>query len=148
MEILTTQAALRNARHVTGQGLAWKCGDCGKVEELGASGGCGTGYGYAAEGPEQPPICYDCCSKRERARMIETGKATLYLSHKKPSENRGEVTDWPGTMRFGGYVRQGRHNMAGRRYDIWFTGPDGEPWHGVQYGDNTQLCHCKRVKRT
>jgi hypothetical protein len=22
-----------------------------------------------------------------------------------------------------------------------------EHWHGVTYGDNTQICHCKRVKK-
>ena len=145
MIVLETQSALREVRHVTGQGLAWKCGECGKVEELGAHGGCGTGYGYKAEGPNEPPICYACCSKRESELMTETGKAALYLSHKR-GETRGELTDWPGGLRFSGYVRQGRHNMAGRRYDIWFTGPDGKSWHGVQYGDNTQICHCKRLK--
>lgn len=145
MQILETQSALRAAIHKPGQGLAWRCGDCGKVTELGSTEGCGTGYGYAADGPDEKPICYDCCGKRERARMIETGRATLYLVHKR-GDIRGEVTDWPGTLRFMGYVSQGRHNMAGRRYDIRFTGPDGAQWHGTQYGDNTQICHCKRLK--
>lgn len=45
MIVLETQAQLRNAIHKSGQGLAWKCGECGKVEELGAHDGCGTGYG-------------------------------------------------------------------------------------------------------
>ena len=30
-------------------------------------------------------------------------------------------------------------------YDVWFIGPDGKEWHGVQYGDLTQVCHCRRV---
>jgi hypothetical protein len=40
----------------------------------------------------------------------------------------------------------GRHNIAGVRYDVWFRGPDGHVWWGVQYGDMTQICHCKRTK--
>ncbi len=146
MLILERQADLRKAVHRPGQGLAFRCGDCGKVEELGTHGSLCTGYGYMAEGPDEKPICYACCGKRDTARMIETGKTILYLSHKR-GETRGEVTNWPGTLRLTGYVRQGRHNMAGRRYDVWFTGPDGLPWHGVQYGDNTQICHCRRVKK-
>lgn len=145
MKILETQAELRNARHIAGQGLAWRCADCGKVTELGATSGCGTGYGYFGEGSDARPVCYACCGKRETAAMIETGKTVLYLSHKR-GDTRGDVTNWPGTLRLSGYVRQGSHNMAGRRYDIWFTGPDGKPWHGTQYGDNTQICHCKRLK--
>ena len=43
-------------------------------------------------------------------------------------------------------------DIAGKRLDVWFYGPDGYIWHGVQYGDNTQIVHCKRsserVQRT
>jgi len=42
--------------------------------------------------------------------------------------------------------RSGRHNIAGIRVDVWFRGPDGMPWHGVNYGHHSQLTHCKRVK--
>lgn len=35
---------------------------------------------------------------------------------------------------------------TGVRYDTWFTGPDGKQWHAVQYGDNTQIAHCRRTK--
>lgn len=76
--------------------------------------------------------------------MVETGKAWLYLV-----ENNGqyEITNWSGSLRFSiGRVRKGRHNIARYRYDTWFTGPDGKTWHAVQYGDNTQIAHCKRVK--
>ena len=72
--------------------------------------------------------------------MTEHGRIMLYLSN-------GEVMNWPGTLRFPAHVRKGRHNIAGSRYDVWFAGPDGFQWHGVQYGDNTQICHCKRTKQ-
>jgi hypothetical protein len=86
--------------------------------------------------------------------MIETGKAVLYLTttpNMTPAGNRhgdkGTVSNWPGSLKFQtGPVKVGRHNMAGKRYDVWFRGPDGKDWHGVQYGENTQLCHCRRIK--
>lgn len=97
-----------------------------------------TGYGTDRDGKRH---CYDCCAAKERAEMIATGRAVLYLL-----DNR-EITDWPGKLRFKPrYVRKGRHNFARVRYDAWFAGPDGFVWHGVQYGDMTQIIHCKRTK--
>lgn len=113
--------------------------DCGHVPTPDAHG-IGTGYGRdAADGRT---YCYACCADRERARMVESGRATLYLS----TATR-EITDWPGMLRFRALsIRKGRHNIARTRYDVGFVGPDGQPWHGVQYGDNTEIIHCKRVK--
>lgn len=116
-----------------------------------------TGYGYDREGKTH---CYDCCAANERQNMLDTGRATLYLvkeSEVTESEAaklgtlhhaRWAVTDWPGKLRFPVYhaPRKGAHNMARTRYDVWFTGPDGKRWHGVQYGEWTQLCHCRRLK--
>jgi len=45
-------------------------------------------------------------------------------------------------------VTTGRHNFGLTRYDVWFDGKDGHIWHGVQYGDNAQILHCKRTKQT
>ena len=101
------------------------------------------GYGTDKDGNR---YCYECCAAQDRASMIETGKATLYLSAPKEG-NKFKITNWPGSLSFAvGHVRTGRHNWAGRRYDAWFTGPDGKNWHGVQYGDNTQIIHCRRIK--
>lgn len=111
--------------------------------------------GYATDAAGKT-ACYACCAERERAAMIETGRATLYLSY--DAERGGynnkvirysnvRVTDWPGVLEFKcGGLRTGRHNIAGKRYDVWFRGPDGFVWHGVQYGENTQIAHCKRTK--
>ena len=97
----------------------------------------GAGHGTDAQGKT---FCYACCAERDKADMIRTGRATLYLTDK-------AITNWPGSLRFDfGEVRVGRHNIAGKRYDAWFRGPDGAAWHAVQYGDNTQICHCRRVK--
>lgn len=95
-----------------------------------------TGYG-TYNGETQ---CYECCARIDREAMVETGKATLY-------DTENEITNWPGSLRFRITWRQtGKHNIAGKRYDAWFDGPDGYQWHCVRYGDMTQLAHCKRTK--
>lgn len=127
--------------------------DCG--HEPSEHGPHTTGYGEDRDGKR---YCYDCCAERERAAMIEHGKATLYLvkdsGYQRPtvgseqaSDRAWIITDWPGKLRFRPWhVRKGRHNIARTRYDAWFAGPDGHVWHGVQYGDMTQIIHCKRTK--
>ncbi len=111
-----------------------------------------TGYGTDEAGFKS---CYECCADHDRDSMIVSGKATLYLTEHGPYQmvypldnpKAATVTNWPGTLKFVcGRVHVGRHNIAGKRYDVWFTGPEGATWHGVQYGDNTQIAHCKRVK--
>lgn len=64
------------------------------------------------------------------------------------------VSNWPGSLKFEVYhMRIGSHNMANCRYDIWFEvlNPKTnqlEKWHGTCYGDDTQICHCKRTKES
>jgi len=97
-----------------------------------------TGYGYDDNGKT---FCYTCCAEQDKATMIKTGKITLYLNQNL------NVGNWPHSLWFPlRYQKTGHHNIAGKRYDVWFNGPDGFVWHGVQYGDMTQLCHCKRTK--
>lgn len=115
----------------------------------------GAQYGRNANGDKH---CYPCCGAVDREYMISTGKITLYLSNEaddliggltvRNSMQGWNVSNWPDSLRFKikGYPRKGDHNIARYRYDVWFNGPDGHLWWGVQYGDNTQLCHCKRTK--
>lgn len=113
--------------------------DCGHAPS--AHGTYSTCYGTTPDGRRH---CYECCSAKERADMVERGKACLYLVK---GDSGYEITDWPGTLRFRArHVRKGRHNIARVRYDAWFFGPDGFVWHGASYGDMTQLIHCKRTK--
>jgi hypothetical protein len=104
-----------------------------------------TGYGVDSGGRKW---CYACCAARDKRRMTQTGRATLYLVDSQASVGRAfTVQNWSGSLCFPvTYCRKGAHNMARTRYDVWFTGPDGKPWYGVQYGDNTQILHCRRVK--
>ena len=129
------------------------CADCKQEKPVQQSGG--TGYATDNAGAT---ICYDCCAIRDRREMQDRGRMVLYLSHTDNGTGspgwRGEavpgspwhVSNWPGTLKFNAYVRVGNHNMADKRYDAWFDGPDGHVWHGVTYGDNTQICHCRKTK--
>jgi hypothetical protein len=113
----------------------FRCADCGEVKPFKIQGG--TGYGRLNDNPEAM-VCYACCGKREMATMRATGKATLYLF-------QNHVTNWPGTLKIPCTVRTGRHNIARVRRDVWFSF-EGARWHGVQYGDNSQICKCRRLK--
>lgn len=87
-------------------------------------------------------MCYTCAAEVEQAEMQQYGRAALYLDTKART-----VSNWTGKLTF--RVRQmstGRHNMAGRRVDVWFRDSNGALWHGVQYGEWTQIVHCKRLK--
>ena len=99
-----------------------------------------TGYGLNRR---RQKICFACCAIVDRDAMIKHGRSTLYLDTRTRT-----VTNWPGTLTIPlTTIRTGRHNMAGTRYDVYFQGPDRTPWHGVTYGDNTQLCHCRQLRR-
>lgn len=105
--------------------------------------GTGMGRYFDADGNERT-CCEDCGAARQRDEMIRTGTINLYLVRN--IAGKDEVTDWTGKLRFdAGPIRVGRHNFAGRRYDTWFTGPDGRTWWGVQYGDNSQVIRCRRI---
>jgi len=113
-----------------------------------------------AHTPDNKRVCRECAGARIRAEMVKSGRITLYLIFR-PQEvpdyqkgvhyrNRGwYVTDWAGSpsMVFPATIHKGRHNIARTRYDAWFRGPDGYIWHGLQYGENTQICHCRRTNR-
>ena len=102
-----------------------------------------TGYGITQTGAR---FCYDCCAYIEKSAMMESGRTTLYLSKNKNGD--WDLTDWSGHLSFPvRTLHGGRHNIARTRYDVWFKGPDGMLWHGVQYGEWTQLCHCKRTRK-
>lgn len=116
--------------------LTFICCDCSQEKPMQDSGG--PGYAVLDDGRK---VCYACCAERDKAYMVEHGRITLYFDNKARL-----VTNWPGTLWFDCAVRTGNHNIAGIRYDVWFTDHLGKKWHGVRYGHHTQLCHCKRLK--
>lgn len=117
--------------------------DCG---HLSTPDGVASGHAINDDGKR---ICYDCCAEIEKQSMIDTGRATLYLVNvNSTGAGHYEVTNWPGNMRFKvSHHRIGKHNIAGKRIDVYFTGPDRNMWWGVSYGSMTQIVHCKRIKK-
>ncbi len=118
------------------------CAQCGS--ECKPLGYGDTGYG---ETPEGKKICFACCAERDKATMDREGKICLYLKHNVSTSHLCTVSNWPGSLCFQGKVKVGRHNIARTRYDVWFTDHNGNPWYGVQYGDNTMICHCRKITR-
>lgn len=111
--------------------------DCGHVAK---SDGMTPGYGIAPDGTKH---CFACCAERDKAQMREKGRATLYWAK---SADGWHVSNWPGTLKIKPRrVSHGRHNMARMRTDVWFTF-EGQHWHGVTYGEWTQILHCRRLK--
>lgn len=100
----------------------------------------GTGYGTRRDGSA---ICHACGAADERASMIATGRAVLYLTG---NEREGwKVTDWPAGLSFPANARRMRHPIAREAWVAYFTGPDGKPWSAKNIGD-TQIAHCRRLK--
>lgn len=103
--------------------------------------------GYGTDPATGATFCYECAAARDRDAMIVSGRATLYMVEGGTGKiGLTSVTNWPSSLTFRIHkVNVSRHNIAGRRYDAWFVGPDGFTWHAVTYGDNTQIAHCRRV---
>ena len=137
------------------------CHTCGASLPKRKPGDCSTGYGCGTAEPvsehpdapvlkqgetlgRSPATCFACCAANDKARMIDTGRAMLYLTTATPAK----VSNWPGSLSFPvSRICRGSHNWARVRYDVTFTGPDSRQWRGTQYGDNTQICHCRRLSK-
>jgi len=100
----------------------------------------------------------------ELQHMIAHGSGVLYLSWEQPKctpenprykqERNGEwynrnfrVSNWVGSFSTAAYVKRG-HSYGFGRFEtrwVWFTGPDGKKWYGVQKGYG-QSFRAKRLK--
>lgn len=115
------------------------CDRCASTNAINVSGA--SGYANTDKGET---ICYQCCADDDRDYMLKHGKIALYDTNWGPTgTNLGSVSNWCGTLEIP-IVRRSRssHNIARYRYDVWFK-YNGHVWHGVRYGDNTQIVHCK-----
>ena len=71
------------------------------------------------------------------------GKVTQYLVKE---GNEYFISNWPGTLKIRIWqIKKGNHNIAGTRSDVWFCYA-GHNFHGVQYGNHSQICHITRVR--
>ena len=110
--------------------------ECGHSESAHSS--ITVGYGTNSKGERH---CYMCCAEQDKATMRADKRIVLYLDTKART-----VSNWPGSFKLDvSHISEGRHNIAGKRYDAYFMF-EGTRWHGVQYGDMTQLVHCKQLK--
>lgn len=98
-----------------------------------------TGYGEM----DSKKYCWTCCADHDRKVMEKHGKITLYLMD--IDGLQGKVTNWTGYLSWPCKIRLGKHNIARVRRDVWFK-VNSDVWHGVQYGDDTQICHCRKLK--
>lgn len=113
------------------------CSKCGKTIT-----GDNFTPGYALENGFV--VCYACCAEIDRRALSNAKigqKFSMYLNVKTQ-----ELNNWPGTFKIRlHYVKRGRHNLAGVRFDVWF-GYAGKNFHGTSYGNNTDVCHIKCIK--
>lgn len=117
------------------------CHDCNETIQPTATS---PGYGKMADGAI---VCFKCCANRDREYMRANGSICLYLTSDASNAPNMRICNWPGTLEFRVlHGRKGRHNIGRVRRDVWFLGPDGKPWHGVNIGDNDVL-RCKRVQK-
>ena len=113
------------------------CNKCEETKPCQTEGG--TGYGITEYNTK---VCYKCCADIDLEYMIEHKRITLYLSEK---DGQWYISNWPGTLKFKAYVNFGRHNIARIRRHAYFN-VNGKAWYGDQYGDFSELCHCKEYK--
>ncbi len=121
----------------------FNCSKCGLLKPVQTSGG--TGYGVDRK--TDAKTCYACIGEEDQKELenaVIGDKFTHYLTN---SNNEGyQVTNWPGSWKTGKlHCRKGRHNIAGCRYDVWFK-VGKNYFHGVTFGNMTQICHIKCVK--
>jgi hypothetical protein len=92
-------------------------------------------------------FCFDCCAERDKEQMRKTGRIVLYLEKRETGTGgfMRFVTNFPGSLEISAFGKTGRHNIAGKRVDVNFYF-EGTNWHGVQYGCDSQLCYCRRLK--
>ena len=120
------------------------CYHCGQTKTH--NDGLTMGYGVMSKDnrigyPEGAKVCFDCCAILDKADMMATKRAALYLDWAKK-----KVTNWPGTLAFPCAGKKGRHNWGLNRYDVWFRVGDTF-WWGYTIGDFTQICHCKQITK-
>jgi hypothetical protein len=119
-----------------------KQGKCSKCKNEFSPTECGTGYGIMPNGKK---VCCSCIGEMDRAEMSNAKKGDRFTMYLTMEGGKAKVTNWPASFVIPvGYVAKGRHNFARVRYDVW-PRINGREFHGVQYGDNTQICHLRCV---
>jgi hypothetical protein len=130
------------------------CSRCGKEC---VSDGFGTGYGENSKTHEK--FCYDCCGVLDYKALedMKVGERTAYYLTCDKKTLRWEhyprpvtsvnwsVQNWCGTMKINVYCKEGFHNIARVRRDVYFSYKGHRFW-GTQYGNDSEICYIKRIK--
>jgi hypothetical protein len=127
--------------------LLFHCSQCGQDKPVNREGG--TGYATLDNGYY---LCYECCGINDRNKLLNSQPGDRFTQYLVFRNDCQFITNWPGTMEITPFtVSKGSHNMARYRYDTWFClkKDNGEKlyFHGVTYGDMTQIHHVRRLKR-
>lgn len=84
----------------------------------------------------------------EKQAAIDYGKAVFYFS-KATKERTSRVSNWCGSWK-SPYVYSYSSFTPGfncsKRWHVYFTGPDGKKWYGINQGDN-QIMRARRLKK-
>lgn len=100
--------------------------------------------------------CYDCQARFDAAQMMKDSISYQYLvpvitNPLAPYWKEWRIRNYSVTMEFRipSSPYKSKHNLAGHRYDVWFTGPDGAKWHAVAFGQIVDGClvKCTRLKQ-
>ena len=124
----------------------FRCSQCNEHKPI--TTGSSAGFAQDDKGNK---ICYACCAIQDKQWMKDHNTITLYLTIDNPHRqvgfwSRGKITNWPGTLEYQAHIRKGYHNWAGVQYSVWFKDDTGQVWYGRQVGNDTQLCHCRKIK--
>ena len=104
-----------------------------------------TGYGVNDKGEK---TCYACCGLEDAKYLADNGKLQGY--YVKGEDQKWYFTNWPGTLKLPVYYHKTSwHNFAGEdgRTDFWLK-YNGNEYHGVQIGHNSQIATIKKIKTT
>lgn len=131
----------RNKLDGSGKAMAtttFHCACCDK--DITHHSGHTTGYAQC----DNKKYCFDCCGDYDR-RCLETENSyILYLT-----EDNGiwRITNWPGTLCFPArYGRSFLHFGRVKAIRVYFEDHKGNSWRATQYGDDTQVARCKKIK--
>lgn len=115
----------------------YKCQVCKETKETKRDGG--TGF---ASTRDNHHVCYDCCAKIDRKKLINLKpkeKYYLYFSN-------GIVTNWPETLKINPVkVWSGRHNICGKVTYVYFW-LNGLSFIGKQLGNYNEILHVRKIK--
>ena len=84
----------------------------------------------------------------EKQAAIERGRAVFYFSRATKTQT-SRVSNWIGSWK-SPYVYSTRSFTPGfncaERWHVYFTGPDGKKWYGINQGDH-QIVRARRLKK-